>query len=340
MADLVLRLRHLEPSNLVEFRKHGKYNNLMYTTAGWLLEKLARQDWFAFLQTYMLNPIGMRDTTCTVDALQAATEYAAPYLGSKAMRPKDVSSIAAAGARTRRRPTWRCSSSACFAEAWARMAAGCSRPLRIEEQFQPLTPIEWRGVMQHYSLGWFVADVGGRRIVHHTGASDGYSTIVAMMPDEGLGVCVLVNQHASLLPDCIAHQIIGALAGLPTGWRVFGDCERADPLGLGSLASALLPGLPALMGTANDPLAGSYSDPGYGDMVISRDREGLWLQWCTNRWALQRIPPWVFPLFRIQIEGYGRKQTVPIWIRRERGGGRSFALPLEREVDPVRFYRR
>ena len=97
--------------------------------------------------------------------------------------------------------------------------------------------------------------------------------------------------------------------------------------------------LPFLPAPSDNPYEGTYNDPGYGDMLICNAGGHRWLHWTRNRWRLKRAPPWFLPFFYFWIEGYGRRQIVPIWIRGEPNGGKSFALPLEPAVSKIRFYR-
>ena len=58
--------------------------------------------------------------------------------------------------------------------------------------------------------------IGGKRLVFHQGDTDGYSAYVSFMPDDGLGVVILTNQHATKFPDNVAAKIYEYLLTQPT----------------------------------------------------------------------------------------------------------------------------
>lgn len=58
-----------------------------------------------------------------------------------------------------------------------------------------------------YGMGWFLSDYQGRLVVHHGGNIDGMSALVAMLPEEQLGIVVLTNLNGSGLPSVLAHTL-------------------------------------------------------------------------------------------------------------------------------------
>jgi CubicO group peptidase (beta-lactamase class C family) len=337
--DLVRRLQYLDPDPLADYRQKGKYNNLMYTAAGWVLEESSGSPWSDFVQTHILDPLDMNDTSFTVDALKQATEYAAPYLLDTRMdEPKDVTNIAPAGA---------INSTVLDMAKWLELYLNGGKSSsgdvilsdqKTQKQLDPVVPMEWRGKSIHYGLGWFISEHDGHTITFHTGSTDGYSAIAVLVPDEDLGVCILTNQHSTLLPDRLAEVVVNFLLGQSAtddGWKA-AMASEAEPFFSVLPPSPLAP--PASPPVA-DTYSGRYKDDGYGEIKIERDSVGRWLSWADYRWRLWRLPPWFLPWFAFRVAGYGRKQIVPIWIRRESQGGRSFAIPFEPEVDTIRFFR-
>jgi CubicO group peptidase (beta-lactamase class C family) len=335
--DLVRRLQYLDPSALTKFRGEGCYNNLMYTAAGQLLGRSVGDEWEHCVQRTILDPLEMKHTTFTIRALKDAEEYAAPYLKDTEMEPKDVSNIAPAGA---------INSNALDMAKWMELfLRGGVTPkgkvllssTALDKLFHSETPINWRGQQIHYGLGWFICTHGEHKVLQHTGATDGYSAIVVLVPAAKLGVCVLTNQHASFLPDRVAEAVLEVVLGKVGGWRKWRISKgaRRDLVGLTLPPLRSLPEPPE----TDDPYKGTYNDPGYGDMRICNEGGHRWLNWTHNHWRLRRAPPWFLPLFYFWIAGYGRRQIVPIWIRSEPNGGKSFAMPLEPEVPKIRFYR-
>lgn len=68
----------------------------------------------------------------------------------------------------------------------------------------------WDGVNQsHYGMGWRVLDNHGQRIVYHGGYVNGYRSEIAFDPDNGTGICILINSNSSypltVIPDFFNH---------------------------------------------------------------------------------------------------------------------------------------
>jgi len=64
----------------------------------------------------------------------------------------------------------------------------------LTEMWTPVAPVETRGpVRVSIGLGFFLFDVGGKRLVGHTGDQGGYRSFVAFNPATGQGVIGVVN---------------------------------------------------------------------------------------------------------------------------------------------------
>jgi CubicO group peptidase (beta-lactamase class C family) len=78
-AGMLAALRQLEPSK--EFRSAHQYNNLMYLVAGMVAERITGQRWDDFTQTRMLDPLGMANTTTSLEDMVAHhADHAAPHI--------------------------------------------------------------------------------------------------------------------------------------------------------------------------------------------------------------------------------------------------------------------
>jgi hypothetical protein len=81
------------------------------------------------------------------------------------------------------------------------------------------------GVRHAYGLGWRdLTTAGGSRIVWHGGAAPGFTSVVALLPDLGLGVVILQNNYV-LFQDADLVR-----TGLDTARVLAGEAIR-DPAG-------------------------------------------------------------------------------------------------------------
>jgi CubicO group peptidase (beta-lactamase class C family) len=77
-AALIASLRHVEPVS--SFRTTFAYTNLTHLLAGRIVARAGgASDWTAVLQQELLDPLGMKDSTYTAEAIQAAANHASGH---------------------------------------------------------------------------------------------------------------------------------------------------------------------------------------------------------------------------------------------------------------------
>ena len=73
-----------------------------------------------------------------------------------------------------------------------------------------------------YGMGWFVSDFHGRTLLDHGGGIDGMTALVALVPEEDLGVAILTNLQTPV-PVWVYGLLYPVLDEMldvgPTGWR-------------------------------------------------------------------------------------------------------------------------
>ncbi|MDZ7807552.1 MAG: hypothetical protein U5K71_10600 [Gracilimonas sp.] len=61
----------------------------------------------------------------------------------------------------------------------------------------------------HYGMGWRVLDNHSQKIVYHGGYVNGYRSEIAFAPEEGIGICILINANSSypltVIPELFEH---------------------------------------------------------------------------------------------------------------------------------------
>jgi hypothetical protein len=67
--------------------------------------------------------------------------------------------------------------------------------------------------LMSYGMGWFLQDYRGRLVVQHGGNIDGMTALVAMMPEENLGMVILSNMNGSALPSVLMYRAFDTLLG-------------------------------------------------------------------------------------------------------------------------------
>ncbi len=287
--ELYRRLRHLPPS--ADLRVRFQYQNLMYMTAGYLAGRLTGSTWEAEVERRIFAPLGMTASNFSAAAARALPDAAVGYDptadGPVAMPPRDLAAIAPAGA---------INANALEMAQWVRLnlARGRAggRQLISEAQMAELHGPQMviRGgrfeqLFTHpavapqvaYGLGWFVQLYRGRPLVHHGGSIDGFRAMVALLPDDGLGLVILTNSNATLLHVALAWEIFDRLLGYrDVDWSAvyherFEEIERGeeaedDPA---PTAGTAAPGHPLA------EYAGTFEHPAYGELAVAHQGEGL-----------------------------------------------------------------
>jgi hypothetical protein len=126
--------------------------------------------------------------------------------------------------------------------------------------------------LRAYGLGWFLEDFRGKLMVHHGGNVDGFTALVAMLPEEKFGVVLLANQNGTGLPGVLARKIFDyQLKAPPKDWAGEGwtrlqaamtRARAAQEKAAGERLKDTKPSLPL------PAYAGTYADSLYGELVI------------------------------------------------------------------------
>src|SRR5262249_10844546 len=71
----------------------------------------------------------------------------------------------------------------------------------------------------HYGLGFRTHIYRGERVVSHSGGFIGWSTLMTMLPDRGVGVAVFTNRDPSAVPEMLASYVFDRVCGKePIAW--------------------------------------------------------------------------------------------------------------------------
>jgi CubicO group peptidase (beta-lactamase class C family) len=271
-SQMLAAMRHLEPSD--DIRSSYQYLNLGYLVAGMVAERISGERWTDFTRARLTDQLGM-DVTFSVENL---ADGAVPYTmdGDTRLRTKPfpIHTIAAGGITT---------SIASFA-SWLRLHLDKGEfagrrllsPALIQQLQAPRVHVgagefaEYGDV--HYGLGLRSHRYRGERVVWHGGGWIGWGTLMAMLPDRGVGVAVFTNRDQSIVPEMLANHVFDHVCGKePIAWldrfrerrRKFVaqlDVDRA------ARKAARRPDTRPSHDLAD--YAGDYDHPGYGRITI------------------------------------------------------------------------
>jgi CubicO group peptidase (beta-lactamase class C family) len=287
--EILRRVRHLKPS--WSFRSKFGYQNIMYLAGGQIVASVAGRSWDDFIRQRIFGPLGMSASNTSVTALSASNNVSTPHAKIEAkVQPipwRNIDNVAPAGS---------INSNVVDMAQWVRLHLGeglyqGKRILSsgaIKEMHKPHTIIDpepqWMLYMRDahfmtYGLGWFLHDYRGRKVVQHGGAIDGMSALVAMMPEEKLGIVVLINLSGAALHTALVYRVFDAYLGAPErDWSAellkgLKALQEQQETAQKKTEQARVAGTtPAL---ALSKYAGTYDNEMYGEMKITEQNGKL-----------------------------------------------------------------
>ena len=155
-----------------------------------------------------------------------------------------------------------------------------------------------------YGMGWFLEDYRGREVWHHGGNVDGFTALVAMLPEEKLGLVILTNMNGTGLPTALMRRVFDLHLGGPArDWS--GDLRRRAEeqrirarAGSAKLEAQRVPNTrPSLPLSA---YAGTYVDSLYGTVTVRED--GGTLQMAFGPTWHGELRHWHFDIFRSRFD--------------------------------------
>jgi CubicO group peptidase (beta-lactamase class C family) len=219
--DIVKNLQYLKPVSA--FRTKYDYDNLLYIVAGVVVERVSGQAWTDFVQTRIMQPLGMtrsagsfrklKDTANTISPhvpnggkLKVIKRYTNPIMdaaGGIYSSVNDLSKWVIAQLDSGKYDSGRLFSAKRHADMWT------------PQTILPLRNIKpYKTFFKNYGLGWQLADINGHLQVSHTGGLEGIVTQVTMFPETKLGIIVLTNQQSGAAFNAISNTIKDRYLGI------------------------------------------------------------------------------------------------------------------------------
>ncbi len=220
--EIVARLPYLEPSE--SFRNKYQYNNIMFITAGYLIERMTGRTWEDAVRDRIFKPLGMTGSNFSVKDSQTSSDFAKPYAerDDKVVEIpfRDITNVGPAGS---------INSNVVDMVRWLIVQTHKGK-IGEKQVISPAvlgdihTPHMTTGAQADrpeiaqagYALGWGVTLYRGHRSVQHGGAIDGFVAATTLFPDDGVGIVAFANKGGSGLPQIITRHASDRLLGLST----------------------------------------------------------------------------------------------------------------------------
>jgi len=327
--DILRRMRFVRP--FARPRERYMYNNNAYMLAGKVVEHASGMPWAEFVRTRILRPLGMDGTLTGIEGLDARGNVATPHVEVRdTVLPVpylDFDNIGPAGAMN---------SSVHDMARWIRLqlaggvVPGGERMVSEAQhremftpqfvipaaQFYPAARLA-RPNFTAYGLGWFLQDYRGRKLAMHTGSIDGMSALLALVPEERLGMVVYLNLDHAELRHALMYRVIDAfLGGQPRDWSaevrdLYAPVAENQREELAEVESKRVTGTRPSLGV--EAYAGTFADPDSLAPRLTIRADGDKLVASTGAVMTGELEHWHYDVFRIRWTNPGQGQSFLVY---------------------------
>ena len=343
--ELFKSLQYLEPT--ASFRGAWQYQNLMFMTAGYLVERMTGNSWEAYTKERIFDPLGMDEANFSVDKMSNSANAAAGYgEENKQLKRLPYRNIDAIG------PAGSINASAKEMANWvlAQVNEGTFNgeevlPAdKVKEMHKPNMIVSNNLTDEYffyslYGMGWFITDYRGVHMVQHGGNIDGFSAMVAMSPDKKFGMVILSNKNGTPAPTIIRNYIFDKLSGQePVNWneKLLAQVKAAE------LKSKTTPEDKVRVANTipSHPLeayTGNFEHPAYGAIEIKLDGDSLAIIHPAIEEGDNKMAHYHYDIFTV---GSGIGQLKIQFHTNANGQIDQFSIPFELGLDPIEFMRK
>jgi CubicO group peptidase (beta-lactamase class C family) len=321
--EVLSKMKMVKPS--YSLRSSFIYQNIFYLYAGKVIEKVSGQPWEEFIQKRIFQPLGMTRTYPMLKMVNDPNQSNPHYLIENkitVIKRTNADAIGPAGS------VWSCLDdmskwALCMLDSSKYAGGRLVKPSTWVELFKPqvmvtasqfyptaqLTKPNWTT----YSLGWFQQDYKGQKVNFHTGSLAGETAIHGQLPDSKLAIYVFGNyDHAevrhALMFKAFDHFALGGTRDWSSEFHtLYSNIQAgADKEEKVFEAARMVNTKPSL---SLDEYTGTYTDPLYGEVIITLENEDLIL--VANQYLKARVSHWHYDTFRgwFDKRWYGKINT-------------------------------
>jgi len=291
--ELFEKLKYLEPQE--PMRETFLYNNLMYAAAGNIIELKSGKTWEQFVRERIFAPLDMNTTTYTISDMTQHPDHGVPFLEKrdsfelyKIPYYEDTEGVAPAGAIISNidelshwlialmndgRYNGKQVLPANVLKATLQPAIGLPNTLGESQGF-------WELLNPAYGMGRQTAAYRGHLITYHGGDLPGFHSQVSFLPNDKIGVIVLViSDHSAPLYNIVSYDVYERLLGMdqtPWSQRRLQQRLAGKKAGTEARAKAGADRIPSTKPShALADYAGDYENPAYGILKIALNSNTL-----------------------------------------------------------------
>jgi len=222
-SELIKNMRNVKP--YYSFRSKWGYCNMGFVAAGEIIRYATDTTWEDYVKTNIFDPLQMTRTSTSFQLLTNDSNVSTAYtVINDSILKLPYANIDNIG------PAASVNSSVNDLSHWLLMLLDSGR--YESKEVVPFTALRelWKSQMivgdpanpvfpsRHfatYGLGLEMSDYAGRKIMSHSGGTDGFVTQIMFVPEERLGIVVLTNTDANDFYEAACYQILESYFQMP-----------------------------------------------------------------------------------------------------------------------------
>jgi CubicO group peptidase (beta-lactamase class C family) len=333
-SALIRSLRYVEPVS--SFRTTFAYTNITHLIAGRIVAKTEGvPDWNVVLREELLDPLGMKQSSCTLEAIKAATNHAEGYRYA----PDGSIEVPFVQATYNFGGAGDINSNIDDMARWIRLQLGNGsvdgqRIVSPENLAVTRTPKVAINEKTANAFGWLIVQTPNGNLVTHNGGEFGFGSYVGLELDKHIGVIVLTNQNNVGFPDAIGAWILDQLLDSPPVDHVAETLKQTtmkyseeDKVFAKPASPRPFPSI-ALLG-------GSFVNPSFGRASLKKEGDALVLRLETG--AELKLEQWDGDIFTAQLAPNGPFASVVEDLGPQPIGFVQFQMDKEGKLNRLRL---
>ncbi len=313
---VIRNARYLEP--VYGFREHFGYSNIMFLTAGQIIEYVTDTTWDNFLKYRIFTPLGMSRTNTSITENNKLDNVASchtnvdgqnvviPYInwdnigpaGSINSNVHDLSQWLILQLNKGMYKGTRIYSEKMADEMWSAQTA-----MTVSSFTKSINPSTH---LKAYGLGWSMFDYKGYLIVTHNGGYDGMISQTVLIPELNCGFVILTNS-LSMMYSAVMNQLMDYVIDdkIDGSWSdyylkikaLIADYDKKDQA---EWKNSRIPDTKPSF--ANEEYTGIYRSDIYGDVEVSIKSGKLYLKMLHTDIYQGKLNHWHYDTFSVKFE--------------------------------------
>ncbi|TVS13380.1 MAG: serine hydrolase [Wenzhouxiangella sp.] len=353
---VIRQMRYHRPE--APFRSRYVYSNVMYSVAGEVAAAITGQTWEELVHERLFSPLNMnRSNTSITEFAAGDTNIAYPHQEIDGelvtIERRNFDNVA---------PAASVNASVQDMVQWLRLQLGepgvyAGQRLFSEEVMAQmhspqvvLDRSDRTEPVRAYGLGWSMNHYQGFQLLQHGGATDGFNTLLVMVPELDLGIVVVTNTFETYR-TAVVNTIIDRIADLPeTDWTADLHDEYRERY---AEVQAERQAIHEQRQTGTKPsltsaqLIGEYHDDLYGTArVFANDHDGLSVEFFEDGHTLLDLEHWHHDTWRARYRNQAQREKFMYFTRAADGGAGAMEVRwtlrpelLQVGLYPASYYR-